>query len=54
MPLYEYHCRDCDIEFEHVSTINERDDRTPQCPRCKGMNVQQVPATFFAQTSKKS
>jgi putative FmdB family regulatory protein len=54
MPIYEYRCRDCDIEFEHVSSISEHDERVPLCPRCKGENVQQVPASFFAQTSRKS
>jgi putative FmdB family regulatory protein len=54
MPIYEYRCRDCDIAFEHTSSISEHDSRTPLCPRCKGENVEQVPATFFAQTSRKS
>ena len=30
MPIYEYHCRDCDHDFEALV----RGRRTPACPAC--------------------
>jgi putative FmdB family regulatory protein len=32
MPLYEYHCEDCDQEFE----LLVRSSETPTCPHCEG------------------
>ena len=32
MPLYEYHCDECDNEFESLQSIRERDDA--ECPEC--------------------
>jgi hypothetical protein len=31
-----------------------RDVAPPQCPRCQGVNVEQVFSPFFAKTSRKS
>ncbi len=30
MPLYDYHCRDCQLQFETLV----RAGTTPVCPRC--------------------
>jgi putative FmdB family regulatory protein len=35
MPLYEYHCRDCDKAFETLVTAS----RTATCPACHGTNL---------------
>ena len=35
MPIFEYHCSDCDREFEaYVSA-----ERTAECPACQGTNL---------------
>lgn len=35
MPIYEYHCKDCDKIFESLVFANE----TPECPFCSSLNV---------------
>ena len=35
MPIFEYHCDDCDREFEAFVTS----ERTPECPACHGDNL---------------
>ena len=32
MPLFAYHCQDCDHSFETLSRVDE----TPACPACGG------------------
>lgn len=54
MPTYEYRCSDCDRTFEEVLQIRDHETMTPACPACGGTNVEQVFATFFAKTSRKS
>jgi putative FmdB family regulatory protein len=54
MPVYDYVCLDCHKPFEIVLTLNEHDQKTPQCPHCDSKNVEQEAAAFFAVTSKKS
>ena len=33
MPLYEYHCQECDQLFEKLVPFSEA-DRNPPCPGC--------------------
>jgi putative FmdB family regulatory protein len=54
MPLYEYTCKDCSKDFTVVLTLREYECGEAECPKCKGKNVEQKPAAFFAVTSKKS
>lgn len=32
MPIYEYRCRSCGREFEHLART--RDEKPPACPAC--------------------
>ena len=36
MPLYEYHCEDCDTMVE---VLQRRSDEQPVCPRCEGAKL---------------
>ncbi|HXE74634.1 MAG TPA: FmdB family zinc ribbon protein [Candidatus Xenobia bacterium] len=54
MPLYEFFCKDCKKEFSRVLTLGEYEKGEFTCPTCQGRNVEQLPASFFAVTSKKS
>jgi putative FmdB family regulatory protein len=60
MPTYEYRCLDCHEVWERTENMAEheqvagRDVAPPQCPRCQGVNVEQVFSPFFAKTSRKS
>lgn len=40
MPLYEYHCRDCDKTVEILVTAG--DDNKPQCPDCSSKNLDKL------------
>jgi putative FmdB family regulatory protein len=54
MPIYAYHCLDCDENFDHVSSMEEHERSTPSCPQCGSNQVEQILAPFFAQTARKS
>ncbi|HGJ66284.1 TPA: zinc ribbon domain-containing protein [bacterium] len=44
MPLYEFHCKQCDHEFEELcspSSIN-----AVSCPKCKDSNVEKMMSAF--------
>jgi putative FmdB family regulatory protein len=55
MPMYEYHCLDCDKIFLLALTVEEHDKQgVPVCPHCGGRNVKQHFSTVSVVTSKKS
>ena len=39
--IYEYHCQDCDTEFEDVCPMSERNTDTI-CPECGGSGKRMV------------
>ncbi len=38
MPIYEYHCDNCNHDFEYLVFGKEQ----PECPSCKGKNVNKL------------
>ncbi len=38
MPIYEYKCSGCGHEFEELVRVGE----TPDCPACKGRDLQRL------------
>lgn len=43
MPIYEYHCKDCDYYFDVNATIKEKETGLVVfCERCGSKNLQQV------------
>ena len=39
MPIYEFHCKNCDKDFEElVFSQNE----TPNCPHCQSQNTEKL------------
>jgi len=54
MPIYEYRCRDCHEVFDRTEPLAEHGGKSPNCPKCKSKNVEQVLTPFFAKTSHKS
>ena len=54
MPVYDYHCKDCDKSFELVLTFGEHEKNNISCPKCGSKNIEQEAAAFFAVTAKKS
>jgi putative FmdB family regulatory protein len=39
MPLYEYHCDNCDATVE---VLLRRSDEQPDCPRCHGQQLHRL------------
>ena len=54
MPIYEYRCTKCDARFAQQEGIEEHGGEPPACPACKSKAVEQVFASFFAKTVRKS
>ena len=40
MPVYEFHCLDCDTVMTEIR--NDSNDRAARCPRCGSMNTQRL------------
>ncbi len=47
MPIYEYHCRECDHEFEILQRIGEGANGL-SCPRCDRQDLVKQFSTFAA------
>ena len=43
MPIYEYYCKNCDIEFEKLVIGEETEIR---CPKCGSKDVERVFSSF--------
>jgi len=55
MPLYEYRCTACDVQFSHTETMAEHSAHSrPACPKCGSRAVELVFSNFFAKTVRKS
>lgn len=37
MPIYEYHCQQCDCDFEYLKLSDS--DPDPRCPSCCGIQI---------------
>ena len=44
MPIYEYHCRTCDNQFEVLTRMIEEREIL-NCPRCGGQEVDKIMST---------
>ncbi|MBO0683505.1 MAG: zinc ribbon domain-containing protein [Candidatus Dormibacteraeota bacterium] len=47
MPIYEYHCADCDHSFEVLTSFAER-DRAKVCPSCESRRTSVQVSSFAA------
>jgi putative FmdB family regulatory protein len=45
MPLYEYHCSDCEKDFEEFRSLENR-DAPAKCPACGGEKPQRKLSLF--------
>lgn len=50
MPIYEYACKKCQVEFEALI----RGDERPACPRCGGQSLERLLSVPAAHTSSSS
>ncbi len=54
MPQYEFFCKKCQQTFTTILTLKEYEKGEIKCPKCRGKDVEQRAAAFFAVTSRKS
>ncbi len=53
MPIYEYQCSKCDLEFERIAKLHEDD---PDCPICgsSSKKMMSAPGGFVMKSSQTS
>ncbi|MDF1521047.1 MAG: zinc ribbon domain-containing protein [Brevefilum sp.] len=39
MPIYEYHCSNCNKEFEKLMGFSDPKINSPECPECQSNNT---------------
>jgi len=39
MPIYEYHCSNCNKEFEKLMGFSDPNINSPECPECQSNNT---------------
>jgi putative FmdB family regulatory protein len=61
MPYYEYECKACRKTFEVMQSFEEHDKHLEherhqplKCPKCGSQKIEQLIASVFIKTSKKS
>ncbi|MFI5179095.1 MAG: zinc ribbon domain-containing protein [Vicinamibacterales bacterium] len=52
MPLYDYRCRGCGREFEAL--VRAADPTPPECPACRGRDLEQLLSTFAVSSAEKT
>jgi putative FmdB family regulatory protein len=52
MPIYEFVCRDCDTQFEELTTQAEVEAGEVACPGCGGRRVAKQLSTFASTVEK--
>lgn len=45
MPLYEYRCAKCGLQFELLRSLSAADDEA-RCPKCRSKAVERVLSSF--------
>jgi len=50
MPLYDFHCRSCDREFE---ALVRPQDASPTCPSCKSADLERLLSGFALHTDER-
>ena len=53
MPIYEYHCLDCNSTFDRLRSMSKADDPIA-CIYCKGYNTRRAKITRFMALSRSS
>ena len=53
MPIYEYQCQDCQVEFELIRSMKDADAEAT-CTRCQGHSIKRKPSLFNASSEGRS
>ncbi|HCF50134.1 MAG TPA: hypothetical protein DER60_07625 [Syntrophomonas sp.] len=48
MPIYEFKCKDCQRNFEVLTTIKKREN--VKCPGCQSANIEALLSSFSTQS----
>ena len=54
MPLYEFHCHQCEKDFTQVLSVHDYEQKSYACPGCKSKDVERVFSSVGVITSRKS
>lgn len=54
MPIYEYHCQACGLDFSRTESVSAHERAKVACPKCKSTRVQRTLSPFYAKTGRKS
>ncbi|MDI9565475.1 MAG: Zinc ribbon domain protein [Chloroflexi bacterium ADurb.Bin120] len=54
MPLYAYHCDNCDQDFEKLVRFSDPNSNTPECPGCQSRKTRKRLSTIAAISSGQS
>jgi putative FmdB family regulatory protein len=54
MPLYEYHCDECQRDVTIPMSLSDHDKGGTACPHCGHTGLRQQLGSIFTQTSRKS
>ncbi|MDI1472314.1 MAG: zinc ribbon domain-containing protein [Thermodesulfovibrio sp.] len=49
MPLYEYKCKQCNITFQVLKSVNKRDE-PEKCPNCGSNQTYRLVSSFITNT----
>lgn len=52
MPLFDFRCRACGHEFEAL--VRPQDGSPPQCPKCRGADLERLIPTFAVSSEEKT
>ena len=52
MPIYDFHCRACDHEFEAL--VRPQDQEPPKCPSCQSVDLERLLSSFAVSTAEKT
>lgn len=44
MPIYEYRCLDCGVDFEEIASVNAQ--KNPPCPSCRSEKTERKMSVF--------
>jgi putative FmdB family regulatory protein len=48
MPIYEYHCTDCEQDFEKLVRFSDPKVDSPECPGCQSAHTRKRISTIAA------
>lgn len=54
MPLFDFHCRACDTQFESLVRSPSYGDPPTTCPNCRSQDLERLLPTFAVSSAEKT